>query len=122
MYTQQNRGISCSRKKRKLESDYARDSPALDLEIDVCNQTTDEIFLEPIINRKQETNEVQLPAEPSGVSSPASECSKKAGSPDNGTPGLHPPCDIFLILIVRVIDPNLPAYYVGLISAHMCGI
>ncbi|XP_059458543.1 endoribonuclease Dicer homolog 3 [Corylus avellana] len=86
----ENRGISCSRKKRKLESDHARDSPALDLEIDVCNQTTDEIFLEPIINRKQETNEVQLPAEPSGVSSPASECSKKAGSPDNGTPVIPP--------------------------------
>jgi hypothetical protein len=68
---------------------------------------TDENFSEPIINRKQETNEVQLPAEPSGVSSPASDCSKKAGSPDNGTPGLHHLCDIFLIFIVRVINPNL---------------
>ena len=106
---QQKRGIVFSRsasKKRKLDADHIDDSTASYMEIDVCDQLTDENLSELVINKKRKSTEDQLAPESTSFSSPTNDCSSKDCSPDGGTPGLHHLCIIFLVLILRVMDPN----------------
>ncbi|XP_050268142.1 endoribonuclease Dicer homolog 3a isoform X1 [Quercus robur] len=85
----EKRGIVFSRsasKKRKLDADHIDDSTAPYMEIDVCDQLTDENLSELAINKKRKSTEDQLPPESTSFSSPTNDCSSKDCSPDSGTP------------------------------------
>ena len=91
------------------------------MEIDVCDQLTDENLSELAINKKRKSTEDQLPSESTSVSSPTNDCSNIDCSPDSGTPGLHHLCIIFLVLILKVMDRN-NARALCIKIVNVCGI
>ncbi|KAM4130309.1 hypothetical protein ACJW30_01G091100 [Castanea mollissima] len=85
----EKRGIVFSRsasKKRKLDADHIDGSTASYMEIDVCDQLTDENLSELAINKRRKSTEDQVPPESTSFSSPTNDCSNKDRSPNSGTP------------------------------------